>query len=168
MKENSNGETCNSLSLGNKMQQWGSRRLQQTLLERCRGYGTRCSGHSKRPWNTMEPKFGKIIELCSIKEHIIGPRSHVRSDSPRGSHKRLWSFSTRPQTRFLEELCSLKAWVGRDHWIVDRDFNLIRTLEEKKGWIRSLSGVSTTFNEVIDELHLVDVQTPNEFYTWPK
>lgn len=46
------------------------------------------------------------------------------------------------------------------------DFNLIRSLEEKKGGIRTLNRVSTTFNMVIEYLHLVDVQTPNGFYTW--
>ena len=39
-------------------------------------------------------------------------------------------------------------------------------MEEKKGGIRTLSGVSTTFNKLIEELHLVDVHTPNGFYTW--
>jgi hypothetical protein len=40
---------------------------------------------------------------------------------------------------FLEELRSLKALVGQEHWIISGDFNLIRSLEEKKGGIRTIS-----------------------------
>ena len=54
----------------------------------------------------------------------------------------------------------------RDHWIIGGDFNLIRSLDEKKGGIRSPGSVSASFNEVIEDLHLVDVQAPNRFYTW--
>ena len=46
------------------------------------------------------------------------------------------------------------------------DFNLIRSLEEKKGGIRNLSGISNDFILLIEELHLVDVSTPNGFYKW--
>ena len=46
------------------------------------------------------------------------------------------------------------------------DFNIIRSLEEKKGRIRNLSGINKAFNLIIEELHLVDIQTPNGFYTW--
>ena len=56
--------------------------------------------------------------------------------------------------------------VGQGHWILGGDFNIIRSLEEEKGGIRTLSRVSTTFNKVIEDVHLVDVQTPNGFYTW--
>ena len=56
--------------------------------------------------------------------------------------------------------------MGPDHWIIDGDFNLIRSLEETKGGIRTLSGVSSSFNETIKDLHLVDVKTPNGFFTW--
>jgi hypothetical protein len=60
----------------------------------------------------------------------------------------------------------MKEWVGQAHWLIGWDFNLIDSLEEKKGGIRALSGVSTTFNKVIEDLHLVDVHTPNGFHTW--
>ena len=70
------------------------------------------------------------------------------------------------KTNLLEELSSINTWVGRDNWIIDGDFNLIWLLEEKKGGIRTLSGVIASFNAVIEDLHLVDVQTPNRFYTW--
>ena len=69
---------------------------------------------------------------------------------------------------FLEELRSLSAGVGREHWIIGGDFNLIRSLEEKKGGIRTLSGVIASFNETIEDLHLVDIHTPNKHYTCQK
>lgn len=93
--------------------------------------------------------------------------SHVLGTSVRGVLTNVYGpFQLAWKLSFLEELRSLKTWVGRDHWIVGRDFNLIRMLEEKKGGIKSLGEVNLTFNEVIYELHLVDVQTPNNFHTW--
>ena len=47
---------------------------------------------------------------------------------------------------FLKGMHSIKASVGRDHWIIGGDFNLIRYLEEKKGGIRIMSGVRASFN----------------------
>jgi hypothetical protein len=56
--------------------------------------------------------------------------------------------------------------VGKDHWIIGGDFNLIRSLDEKKGGIRSLSNISASFNNIIEDLRLVDIQTPNGSFTW--
>lgn len=57
-------------------------------------------------------------------------------------------------------------WVGQDHWLMGGDFNLIRSLEEKKGGTKTLSGISQAFNMVIEDQHLMDIQTPNGFHTW--
>ena len=46
------------------------------------------------------------------------------------------------------------------------DFNLIQSLEEKKGGISNLSGINHAFNIVIEDQHLLDIQTPNGFHTW--
>lgn len=59
----------------------------------------------------------------------------------------------------------MEKWVGQDHWLMGGDFNIIRSLEEKKGGIRALSGINSAFNRTIEDLHLVDIQTPNGFYT---
>ena len=56
----------------------------------------------------------------------------------------------------LEEICTMGERVGQGHWILGGDFNIIRSLEEKKRGIRTLSGVSTTFNKVIEDVHMVD------------
>lgn len=53
-----------------------------------------------------------------------------------------------------------------NHWLMGGHFNIIQSLEKKKAGIRSLSGISKAFNLLIEELHLVDILTPNGFYTW--
>ena len=55
--------------------------------------------------------------------------------------------------------------MGWEHWIISGDFTLIRSLEERKGGIITLNGVSASFNEAIEDLHLVDVHTPKKHYT---
>ena len=59
-----------------------------------------------------------------------------------------------------------KEWVGRGHWIILGDFNLIRSLEEKNGGVRALSTISASFNKLVEELQLVDVRTTNRLFTW--
>lgn len=67
---------------------------------------------------------------------------------------------------FLEEICNTKDWVGRDHWIVGGDFNLIRSMKENKGGFRTLSNISGSFNKLIEELQLTNVRTTNRLFTW--
>ena len=43
---------------------------------------------------------------------------------------------------------------------------MIRNLDEKKGGIRHLNPISEYFNEVIDNLELIDVRTNNGIFTW--
>lgn len=66
-------------------------------------------------------------------------------------------FQPNHKAAFLEEVCSTQEWVGTHFWIIGGDFNIIRSLEEKKGGARSLSNVSSTFNKLIEELQLVDI-----------
>ena len=51
-------------------------------------------------------------------------------------------------------------------WIIGGGFNLIRNMEEKKGGIRQLNPINYSFNEVIDNLELIDVRTNNDTFTW--
>ena len=67
---------------------------------------------------------------------------------------------------FLEEVHFMKDQVEQAHQLIGGDFNLIHSLEEKKGGIRTLSRLSTSFNMLIEDFNLVDVQTPNGIYTW--
>ena len=43
---------------------------------------------------------------------------------------------------------------------------MIKSLEEKKGVIHQINPISEMFNEVIDNLNLVDVRTTNDNFTW--
>ena len=51
-------------------------------------------------------------------------------------------------------------------WIVGGDFNIIRSLEEKKGGSRRLDRDSDAFNNLIDDLSLVDLEAINGTHTW--
>eukprot|EP00253_Pinus_taeda_P018718 PITA_18718 len=51
-------------------------------------------------------------------------------------------------------------------WIIGGDFNLIRSLEEKKGGIRKMDHFMDKFNELIEVLRLVDIETINGICTW--
>ena len=61
-------------------------------------------------------------------------------------------FNQAKKATFLEEIRHTKERVGREHWIIGGDFNMIRSLEEKKGGVRSLSNISASFNKLIEEL----------------
>lgn len=75
-------------------------------------------------------------------------------------------FQPSQKETFLEEIRHTKEWVGREHWIIGGDFNLIRSLEENKGGVRSLSNINASFNKLIEELHRVNVRTTNGLFTW--
>ena len=66
----------------------------------------------------------------------------------------------------MASLRDLKEWVKEDPWIIGGDFNMIRSLEEKKGGVRTISAATNLFNEFIEELNLVDIGTTNGMFTW--
>ena len=89
---------------------------------------------------------------------MISPCFHIIGTTVRGVITNVYGpFQLVHKPAFLEELTTLREWVGNEHWIIGKDFNLIRSLEEKKGEIITLSNINTTFNKVIKDLHLVDV-----------
>lgn len=51
-------------------------------------------------------------------------------------------------------------------WIVGGDFNMIITIDEKKGGIRRPDQHMDIFNEMITEQTLVDMPTINGIYIW--
>ena len=104
-----------------------------------------------------KPNLVSITNFFASR-YMISACFHVLGTSVKGVITIVYGpFQLERKTTFLEELRLLSAWVGRDHWIIGGYFNLIRSLDEKKGGTRSLSNVSVSFNEVIEELHLVDV-----------
>ena len=114
-------------------------------------------------WN---PNLVSITNLVASR-HMISTCFHILGPIVSGVITNVYGlFQLAHKPAFMDELSALSEWVGNEHWIIGGDFNLIRSLDEKKGGIRSLSNISTSFNKVIEDLHLVDVQTPNGLFIW--
>lgn len=67
---------------------------------------------------------------------------------------------------FLDSLEYLAGWADHRHWVLGGDFNLITSLQEKKGGTRKLEPISERLNTLIHHLKLVDVRTSNGLFTW--
>lgn len=72
----------------------------------------------------------------------------------------------RDKNSFLNSLEFLASWVDKRHWFLSGDFNLITSLQEKKGGTWKLDAHSTRFSSLIQTLKLIDVCTDNGTYTW--
>ena len=70
------------------------------------------------------------------------------------------------KTTFLDLLSDTKEIAEGKSWILGGDFNMIRNLEEKKGGIRNLHPANAKFNDLIDDLNLIDVRTSNGIFMW--
>lgn len=75
-------------------------------------------------------------------------------------------FQTSKKATFLAGLSDLKDWVKEDPWIIGGDFNIIRSLDEKKGGVRTTSAATNLFNKFIEETKLVDIRPTNGMFTW--
>ena len=51
-------------------------------------------------------------------------------------------------------------------WILEGDFNMIKSLTEKKGGTRTLGRDSISFLNLINKMRLVDAETINGTFTW--
>eukprot|EP00253_Pinus_taeda_P009203 PITA_09203 len=67
---------------------------------------------------------------------------------------------------FLNSMKIILRLYSEAAWIIGGDFNLIKSLEEKKGGIRKRDHFMDKFNELIEDLRLVDIQTINGICTW--
>lgn len=100
-------------------------------------------------WN---PNMVSLTNICASR-HLISARFHILGTAVKGVITNVYgSFQLAQKPTFLEEIRNIKEWVGREHWIIGGDFNLIRSLEEKKGGVRTLSNISASFNKLIEEL----------------
>ena len=52
------------------------------------------------------------------------------------------------------------------HWILVGDFNIISTLDKKKGGIRRLDIDANVFSSLIEKTMLVDIKNSNGKFTW--
>ena len=68
--------------------------------------------------------------------------------------------------RFLESLVDLRDKHVGIRWIMGGDFNMIKSLSEKKGGTKILSKHSSAFQTFIDNMKLVDNDTSNGLFTW--
>jgi hypothetical protein len=74
--------------------------------------------------------------------------------------------SPRDKQTFLRSLSHVSIHAQYKNWIVGGDFNIIRSLEEKRGGSRHLDRDSSDFNSLIENLHLIDLDTNNGLHTW--
>ena len=68
--------------------------------------------------------------------------------------------------RFLDSLMELRDRHVDVPWILCGDFNMIKSLSEKKGGTRTLSKDSLEFQTFIDNMKLVDTDMSNGLFTW--
>jgi hypothetical protein len=68
--------------------------------------------------------------------------------------------------RMLLEIEDLKSRSNNLHWILAGDFNIIRSLVEKKGGTRRLDRDVEEFSTFIDTVEMVDIRTNNIHFTW--
>eukprot|EP00253_Pinus_taeda_P016325 PITA_16325 len=88
--------------------------------------------------------------------HLIGTNIHgflTNVYFPQVLHKKL---------ALLDTLTVINSNRQYPLWINDGDYNIITTLEEKKGGRMKLEGDSIGFKEFIQSNHLMDIQTSND------
>eukprot|EP00253_Pinus_taeda_P033811 PITA_33811 len=68
--------------------------------------------------------------------------------------------------QFINSFKTIRRLYPEAAWIIGGDFKLIRSLDEKKGGLRRRDHFMDSFNDLIEELRLVDIQSINGVYTW--
>lgn len=67
---------------------------------------------------------------------------------------------------FLSQLHGLRSSWEKEDWILGGGLTLIRNLDEKRGGVTRLNPSSSEFNDVIEEIHLVDIFPKHGLNTW--
>ena len=114
-------------------------------------------------WN---PKEVSLFNF-SATQHFLYAAFHILGTC-------IWGFMTNvyglpraeQKIQFLDSLRMINGMPKGKPWIIGGDFNLIRNLEEKKGGIRQLNPINYSFNEVIDNLELIDVRKNIDTFNW--
>eukprot|EP00253_Pinus_taeda_P031662 PITA_31662 len=68
--------------------------------------------------------------------------------------------------RFIDSLVDLRARFGDIPWILGGDFNMIKSLAEKKGGTVTLNKDSSAFQTFMDSMKLVNILSSNDLFTW--
>eukprot|EP00253_Pinus_taeda_P004070 PITA_04070 len=104
-------------------------------------------------WTSMSRILTGLGRIVGTKEQVVisgvyGPSSPGKKEN------------------FLNSMKIIRRLYPEAAWIIGGDFNLIRSLEEKKGGIRKMDHFMDKFNELIEDLRLLDIQTINGICTW--
>eukprot|EP00253_Pinus_taeda_P002372 PITA_02372 len=104
-------------------------------------------------WTSMSRVLAGLGRIVGTKEQVVisgvyGPPSPGEKEN------------------FINSMKIIRRLYPEAAWIIGGDFNLIRSLEEKKGGIRKMDHFMDKFNEMIEDLRLVDIQTINGICTW--
>eukprot|EP00253_Pinus_taeda_P008746 PITA_08746 len=104
-------------------------------------------------WSSMSGTLTGLGRIVGTKQQVVisgvyGPPSPGKKE------------------QFINSFKYVRRLYPEAAWIIGGDFNLIRSLEEKKGGIRRRDHFMDSFNDMIEELRLVDIQTINGIYTW--
>ena len=70
------------------------------------------------------------------------------------------------KVKFIDSLVDLRSRFGDIPWILGGDFNMIKSLLEKKGGTRTLNKDSLAFQTFMDSMKLVDIVSSNGLFTW--
>lgn len=62
---------------------------------------------------------------------------------------------------FLQKLANMRNLYLENLWVVGGDFNMIISLDEKKGGMRRMDEDMEAFGDIISKFHLVDLPTIN-------
>ena len=68
--------------------------------------------------------------------------------------------------RFIDSLVDLRARYVDIPWILGGNFDMIKSLLEKKGGTKTLNKDSLAFQTFMDSMKLVDIVSSNGLFTW--
>lgn len=114
-------------------------------------------------WNPEEVHFENWISLPRILSALfilIGSSEWILIAGVYGPH------IPRERKNFLKNMQTIQKIFPWVLWIVGRDFNMIKMIEEKGGGINRPGQDMEEFNEMITEKILVDIPTINGIHTW--
>lgn len=70
------------------------------------------------------------------------------------------------KSRLLDSLMHLRERYDGIPWILGGDFNMIKSLSEKRGGTRALTKDALAFQSFLDTMKLVDIETSNGHFNW--
>jgi len=114
-------------------------------------------------WNPEEIQFENWISLPRILSgtfKVIGSSECTVLTRVYGPH------TPTERKGFLQNLKAMRRLIPEKPWIIGGDFNMITTLEEKRGGLRRVDSDMEAFRDMISEQRMVDIQTINGTHTW--